>query len=67
MFHNVQGYKAAVECGATEVAIFGAASESFSKKNINCTIEESLKRFEPVVQAAKLDGIKVRGRWILDI
>ena len=44
------------------MAIFGAASESFSKKNINCSIEESLKRFEPVVQAAKLDGIKVRGR-----
>ena len=58
---NIQGYRAAVECGATEVAIFGAASESFSKKNINCSIEESLARFEPVVAAAKADGVKVRG------
>jgi len=58
---NIKGYQAAVECGATEVAIFGAASESFSKKNINCSIEESLARFEPVVAAAKADGVAVRG------
>merc|ERR1712117_385083 len=58
---NIQGYKAALECGASEVAIFGAASESFSKKNINCSIEESLSRFGPVVEAAKSDGVKVRG------
>ena len=57
----MQGYKSAVECGATEVAIFGAASEAFSKKNINCSIEESLARFEPVVAAAKADGVNVRG------
>ena len=58
---NLQGYRAAVECGAREVAIFGAASEAFSKKNINCSIAESLARFEPVVEAAKLDGVAVRG------
>ena len=58
---NIQGYRAAVECGAREVAIFGAASESFSKKNINCSIEESLARFEPVVEAARQDGVAVRG------
>lgn len=58
---NIKGLDAAVECGAKEVAIFGAASESFSKKNINCSIEESLSRFGPVVEAAKADGVKVRG------
>merc|ERR1719282_1133650 len=58
---NIKGYRAAVECGATEVAIFGAASEAFSKKNINCSIEESLARFEPVISAAKEDGVRVRG------
>jgi isopropylmalate/homocitrate/citramalate synthase len=47
--------------GAKEVAIFGAASESFSQKNINCTIEESLERFRPVVEAAKEQGVLVRG------
>ncbi|KAI9888533.1 MAG: hypothetical protein M1814_006833 [Vezdaea aestivalis] len=44
-----------------EVAVFAAATETFSQKNINCSIEESLKRFEPVVQAAKKKGIRVRG------
>jgi len=58
---NIQGYRAAVECGAREVAIFGAASESFSKKNINCSIAESLARFQPVVEAARHDGVAVRG------
>jgi len=58
---NMKGLQAAVECGAKEVAIFGAASESFSKKNINCSIEESLKRFEPVLDSAKQSGVKVRG------
>ena len=47
--------------GATEVAIFGAASEAFSMKNINCSIAESLERFRPVADAAKLAGVKVRG------
>src|SRR5690606_40670823 len=46
---------------AEEVAVFGAASESFSRKNINCSIAESLERFAPVVEAAKAQGIRVRG------
>jgi len=58
---NIKGMQAAVECGAREVAIFGAASESFSKKNINCSIDESLARFEPVLQSAQQSGVKVRG------
>ena len=58
---NLKGYKAAVNCKMSEVAIFAAASESFSKKNINCTIEESLKRFEEVCEAAKKDNTPVRG------
>jgi len=58
---NIKGLQAAVECGAKEVAIFGAASESFSKKNINCSIEESLARFEPVLSSAKEANVKVRG------
>ena len=57
---NLQGY-AAAKAGATEVAIFGAASEAFSQKNINCSVAESLQRFAPVLEAAKADGIKVRG------
>ncbi|XP_040199070.1 hydroxymethylglutaryl-CoA lyase, mitochondrial-like [Rana temporaria] len=58
---NLTGFQAAVECGAKEVAIFGAASELFSKKNINCTIEESLQRFKAVTDAAKEANIPVRG------
>ena len=58
---NLQGFDAAIEAGATEVAIFGAASESFSRKNINCSIVESLKRFEPVISAASALEIPVRG------
>jgi len=58
---NLKGYQTAVDCGVDEVAVFGAASEAFSKKNINCTIDESLERFRPVVEQAKADGIKVRG------
>jgi len=58
---NMQGYELAKQAGVKEVAIFGAASESFSQKNINCSIAESLQRFEPIMQQAKLDGIKVRG------
>jgi hydroxymethylglutaryl-CoA lyase len=58
---NLQGFDAAVTAGAGEVAIFGAASESFSRKNINCSIAESLKRFEPVVSAASALEIPVRG------
>ena len=58
---NLQGFDAAVQAGATEVAIFGAASESFSRKNINCSIAESLKRFEPILSVASSLEIKVRG------
>lgn len=58
---NLKGYESAKAAGATEVAVFGAASEAFSKKNINCSIAESLERFRPVVEAARKDGIKVRG------
>ncbi len=58
---NMKGFEAAVAAGATEVAIFGAASESFSQKNINCSIEESLARFAPIMEAAKAQDIAVRG------
>jgi hydroxymethylglutaryl-CoA lyase len=58
---NLKGFEAARAAGATEVAIFGAASEAFSKKNINCSIAESLERFRPVAEAAKAAGVKVRG------
>lgn len=58
---NLKGFEAALAAGATEVAVFAAASESFSQKNINCSIAESLARFEPVMAAAKQSGVKVRG------
>ncbi|XP_030628110.1 3-hydroxy-3-methylglutaryl-CoA lyase, cytoplasmic [Chanos chanos] len=58
---NIQGFHAAVEAGATEVAVFGSASETFSQKNINCSIEESLQRFEKVISSAKEAHIPVRG------
>ena len=58
---NLKGFEAARAAGAAEVAVFGAASESFSKRNINCSIAESLERFRPVAEAARAAGIKVRG------
>src|SRR5688572_30490989 len=58
---NLKGYEAARAAGATEVAVFGAATETFSKKNINCSIAESLERFRPVVEKALQDKVKVRG------
>ena len=58
---NLRGYQAAMQADADEVAIFGAASESFSQKNINCSIEESLARFADIMEQAKTDNIKVRG------
>jgi hydroxymethylglutaryl-CoA lyase len=58
---NLKGFEAARAAGATEVAIFGAASEAFSKKNINCSIAESLERFRPVIEAARKADISVRG------
>ena len=58
---NLKGFEAAVEAGVKEVAVFAAASEAFSQKNINCSIAESLQRFVPVMEAAKSHGITVRG------
>ncbi|WP_374355990.1 hydroxymethylglutaryl-CoA lyase [Chitinimonas sp.] len=58
---NMQGYEAARAAGAEEIAVFAAASEAFSQKNINCTIAESLARFAPVIEAARRDGVAVRG------
>ena len=58
---NMQGYEAARAAEVDEVAIFGAASESFNQKNINCSIAESIERFRPVAEAANRDGISVRG------
>jgi hydroxymethylglutaryl-CoA lyase len=58
---NLQGFDAALRCGVAEVAVFGAASEAFSQKNINCDIDTSLKRFEAVCKKAQENGIKVRG------
>nr|KAF6382170.1 3-hydroxy-3-methylglutaryl-CoA lyase [Pipistrellus kuhlii] len=58
---NFKGYQAAVAAGAKEVSIFGAASELFTKKNINCSIDESLQRFDQILKAAQAAGIPVRG------
>lgn len=58
---NLQGYAAARAAGVAEVAIFAAASESFSRRNINCSIAESLERFAPVAAAARRDGVRLRG------
>jgi hydroxymethylglutaryl-CoA lyase len=58
---NLQGFERALAAGVSEVAIFGAASESFSQKNINCSISESLQRFEVVMTAAAQHSIPVRG------
>lgn len=58
---NLKGLEAAIEAGVSEVAVFGAASEAFSQKNINCSIEESLARFAPLMSAARENGIQVRG------
>ena len=58
---NFKGLEAAIAAGATEVAVFGAASEAFSQKNINCSIAESLERFRRVVEVAVAANVKVRG------
>jgi len=58
---NLQGFEAALQTRPDEVVVFGAASEAFSQKNINCSIAESIERFRPVVQAALEAGIAVRG------
>jgi hydroxymethylglutaryl-CoA lyase len=58
---NMVGYEAAVQTNPGEIVVFGAASEAFSRKNINCSIAESIERFAPVVAAARAAGITVRG------
>jgi len=58
---NLQGYERALEVGATEVAVFTAASEAFNRRNINASIEESIDRFVPVMERARADGVAVRG------
>jgi hydroxymethylglutaryl-CoA lyase len=58
---NLRGLQAALEAGVDEVVIFGAASESFSQRNINCSIAQSLARFEPVAKAALQAGVRLRG------
>lgn len=58
---NVKGLELALAAGVQEIAVFGAASESFSQRNINCSIEESLERFAHVTDAAQSAGLKVRG------
>ena len=58
---NEQGYDRARAVGATEIAVFAAASEAFSRKNINASIDESIARFIPVMDRAKADGVRVRG------
>jgi len=58
---NMKGFEAACAAGVEEIAIFGAASEKFSQRNINCSIAESLERFAPVAAAARQHGMRVRG------
>ena len=58
---NLKGLEAALPTHPDEIVVFGAASEAFSRKNINCSIAESIERFAPVVQAARAEGRKVRG------
>jgi hydroxymethylglutaryl-CoA lyase len=58
---NLKGFEAAVAAGAREVAVFAAASEGFSRKNINCSIAESIDRFVPILEAARSAGVRVRG------
>ena len=58
---NMKGLEAALAAGADEIAVFGAASETFSRRNINCSIDESLERFRPVVADARSKGVRVRG------
>ncbi|MEA3119333.1 MAG: hydroxymethylglutaryl-CoA lyase [Paraburkholderia sp.] len=58
---NLKGFEAALAARADEIVIFGAASEAFSQRNINCGIAESIARFEPVARAAKVHGLRLRG------
>ena len=58
---NLTGFERAIQSGAKEIAVFTAASESFTRRNINCSIAESITRLEPVAEQAKASGIRVRG------
>jgi len=58
---NLRGFEDALAAGVKEVAVFAAASEAFSQRNINCSISESLSRFEPIMDAARSHGVRVRG------
>lgn len=58
---NLRGFEDAVAAGVKEVAVFAAASEAFSQRNINCSISQSLERFEPIIEAARALGVRVRG------
>ena len=58
---NLQGLERALAVGAREIAVFSAASEAFNRKNINASIDESLQRFEPVMERARAEGLRVRG------
>jgi hydroxymethylglutaryl-CoA lyase len=58
---NLRGFEDAIAAGVKEVAVFAAASEAFSQRNINCSISESLERFVPIMDAAKQHGVSVRG------
>lgn len=58
---NVKGLEAALACGVEEIAIFGSASETFSQRNINCSIAQSFERFAPIVALAQKNNVRVRG------
>lgn len=58
---NLNGLERAIECGVKQISVFGSASEAFSQANINCSIAQSLARFEPVIALAHQHGIRVRG------
>ena len=58
---NTKGMQGALAAKVSEIAVFGAASEAFTKKNINCTIDESIERFKAVIDLAKENNVKVRG------
>ncbi|GAA0242571.1 hydroxymethylglutaryl-CoA lyase [Rhodanobacter caeni] len=58
---NMQGYQRALAAGATDMAVFTAASEAFNRRNINASIDESIERFAPVLEQARADGVRVRG------
>lgn len=58
---NLEGYARAREVGVTDIAVFSAASEAFNRKNINASIDESIERFIPVMEQARIDGVRVRG------